>query len=178
METVETLNTRLVDYFGYFVGNKPNYRIVFSDEQKEKRLTDLTREGFKLQKPTILEMPKYSYIKGKYLLEKLIEVPPQNLHELTELLSYECIWVFEDRNGFPLPPVWNAIEIIVKTLHDNMGQKKKYHDPESSLEESLESKEKRVKQLEEDLFGNESEICDALRYQQGIVVPHNYNKVN
>lgn len=174
METIEAINKRLKDYFGLFeTTDKPNYRIVFSDEQFENRLTNRSREGFILQQAEFRKMPKYSWIKSKYILEKLIPVPPQNLHELTEPLSYECIWVFEDRHGNPLPPIWSAIELILDTLHKQMtGIIKKYTDPEMEPE----ANNKRVDQLVEDLFGNETEISDALTYKQGIVVPSNYKE--
>ena len=166
MEPLEVINQRLLEYYGRFEStDMPNYRVVFSDDQREVRING---QGFQ-------EVPKYSYIKRKYLLEKLILA---NNPELTTVYSYECIWPFEDRHGNPLPPKWEAIELIINQVHKQMGDKSgvKYVDPEKTAEGQIEEKKKRVEKLIEDLFGNESDIADALHWQQGVPVPSNYNK--
>lgn len=173
-ETIQVLNQRLKDYFGLFDGLQANYRIVWSDDQYENRRVAFTPEGLELIHPEIREVRKYSYIRERFLLEKLISVAEMQTEELIDKLSYECIWNFEDHNGFPLPPKWEAIELIINTIHKNMGKKIIYREPEKTPE----SEKARVDKLVEDLFGNETPVTDALSYGSGVVVPSNFEKVN
>lgn len=166
VEPIEILNQRLIDHFGIDTSTgQPNWRIVFSEDQFEKRLTKHTKEGFELLTPEMVELPKYKqWIHAKFILEKLVIVPTPNSDELTTKMSYEPCWVYEDSHGNYLPPKWEATQLIVDTVHKQLNASKglKYKDPESHLEGSLEEKEKRIQELEEALYGNESDMGDAL----------------
>src|SRR5690348_16564919 len=139
LESVETLNNRLLEYFGKF-NDQPKWRVVWSEDQFEKRLTHYTDEGFQLLTPRMVELPKYKqWIHNKYVLEKLCVVPDGQKHELVTNLSYEPMWVFEDSIGNPLPPKWEAINLIVQNTENNLFVNHtypKYHDPESSPDEA------------------------------------------
>lgn len=166
IEPIETLNQRLVDIFGIdTITGDPNWRIVFSEDQYEKRLTYHTKEGFELPRPEMVELPKYKqWIHEKYLIEKLCIVPSVNNDDLVNKTSYEPAWVFEDRHGNYLPPKWEiAKEVIENVLYAMKNEgRTKYSDPESNMQKSVEETEKRIKAIEEALFGNESDIGDAL----------------
>src|SRR5579859_7563955 len=176
MERLEILNQRLIDYYGVdTVSGHPIWRIVFSDDQYEKRLRTHTDEGFELNEPVIDLMPKYKqWIDGKYILERL-----EIINEINELLgtnktSYECKWVYEDKDHNPLPPKWEITEFVITTFNAALGKSNfaKYTD------ESIkpEAREQRIFNLEREMFGNETEIGDALAHKQAIVVPRNYEK--
>lgn len=172
-ESVEVLNQRLVDYFGYFEG-QPSWRVVFSDDQLEKRrgtYRDHTKEGLFLREVTeIREVPKYrQWIQHKWILERLTAVPEMCQDELLTRLSYEPIWVFEDKKGNPLDPIWMAIEYLVTRILGKQGRRP--FIPEENAEE-------RISKLEEYLFGNETDVGDALAHKEGIVVPENKNDAN
>ena len=171
MEQIQTLNERLEERYGKADNSAPNWRIVFSEEIVEKRLgtfDDFTREGVYLRTVTeFREVPKYKqWIHNKWILERLTVVPYFQQEELLTKLSYEPIWVFEDSRGNPLPPVWDAIELIIRSVYHSMTASKypKYHDTSGSPEERL----NRIQDLEEALWGNESTISDALAYREGI----------
>jgi hypothetical protein len=169
MESVETLNQRLIDHYGVDSNtNQPQFRIVFSDEQFEKRLVGYTPEGLHLLHPVIREMPKYSYIDGMYLLERLVIIDEPELPGVK--LSYEPVWVFRDVHNNPLPPIWDAAKIVIDVLYAALGKKSLNKYVEN--EDSLENKEKRIKKLEEELFGNETEVTDALSYREGVAGFH------
>jgi hypothetical protein len=184
METIEVLNRRLIDYWGCFLDGQPNYRIVWSEDQFEKRLSYHTDLGFELLTPEVRELPKYRhYIRDKYILEKLIEVPIVNKDELVKSLTYEPLWVFEDKFGNPLPPDWGAIRVILGSVHEAAAKAVgvKYKDP--ALEEAdpkigWEVRDARLKEVERSLFGNENNVTDALAYREGIVVPAPMQKEN
>ena len=180
-ESIELINTQLKDHFGRDVVNGlPNWRVVWSNDQYEKRFgewNDYTKEGIFIRTVTeIREVPKYGWIKEKWVLEKLCVVPEIHKDEIGDKISYEPLHVFEDRNGFPLAPKFIACKFLIDTIYTNMGirQTPKYRDPESTLEESLEARDARLKEIQEALFGDDTDISDAIRYKEGIFVPSNY----
>src|ERR1043166_1123060 len=117
LESIETLNERLENTYGKYE-NFPRWRIVYSEDQYEKRLTHYTSEGFELLSPVMMELPKYKqWIHNKYILELIMPIPEFQRHEVVGVLSYEPVWVFEDGRGRPLPPKWEAIQLIIKTVH-------------------------------------------------------------
>jgi len=165
LEPIEVINKRLIDYFGKFENGEANWRVVWSDDQTEKRLTEFTDEGFQLLTPVVREVKKYGYIKERYILERLIPVPPSAV-ELTTKISYEPVWTFENmRTGEPLPPKWEVIQVFVTTVIENMVNAApgfaKYKMPEE-LHNTREAIEERVKKMQELMFGNETAIGDAL----------------
>ncbi len=177
MDTIETINRRLSDQFGE-VENRQNFRVVWSEDQLEKRWTNYTNEGFELIHPEVRELPKYKqWVQNKYILEKLVVVPEVN--DLTTKLSYEPLWVFETPDGNPVRPTWMGVKFIVQAVLNNIenaGNYKKYKDPDEGLKtkEQLEKKDDELKRLQEELFPNESDVGDALAYREGISVPSNY----
>lgn len=177
-ESIETINKRLKDLHGYFSTTAyPMYRVVFSDEQFEKRRTQFTPEGLKLQFPIVAERPKYRhYLPSCYVLERVVEVPPFAETDLVSKWSYEPIWAFLTSDGKPLPPLWRAIELIIKSLLDASAKTvgAKYKDPRSGIKTKKDWDDfdhTQINKMCEELFGNESEIGDALHYKEAIIVP-------
>lgn len=179
MESIETLNQRLKDYFGIdTTSDRPIFRIVWSDDQLERRYVDCTDSGIMLLFPEVREVKKYSYIQHLYVLERLVIVPEEQQRELGVKQSYEPIWTYCDDKRNPLPPLWDATKYIIDTLYAALGKSSmaKYVDSEENT--TPEGKEMRVKKIQDELFGDETEVSDALRYHEGIVVPSNYQKDN
>lgn len=182
-EQIKILNQRLSDNYGKFEDGRPIWRLVFSDSQFEKkfgRYTDYTTNGmFIKQVEEVREVKKYPYDIGKWILERLVPVPPYNQMELvTQTTSYEPVWTFEDANNNPLPPTWKAIELIIFSIHREVAKRFRipYKDPEvgSNHQETVEIKEKRISALQNELFGDDTAVSDALGLGQGIVVPNSY----
>ena len=160
-ESIENINHQLVDLFGIdTITGQPMFRIVWSEEQFEKRLTSYTDSGLALLIPEVRLLPKYrQWIQNKYVLERLCVVPEINQDEIpVDKLSYEPIWVFEKKNGDALPPTLWASKFVIDSLYAAMGRHslRKYVDDEAKNPE--EHKEKRLKEYEEQLFGDESSL--------------------
>jgi hypothetical protein len=170
MEKVESLNRQLTDEYGLDSSTgRSIFRIVWANDQLEKRLTDTLDSGIQLLYPIVREVKKYSYLKDLWVLERLVVVPDINQSELpTSKLSYEPVWAYRDA-----PPDWMGTKFIVDTLYAALGKKSmaKYVEPASAQD-----REKRISKLQEELFGNETEVTDALTYKEGIVVPSTYKK--
>ena len=157
---IKIINQRLIDYFGMdSLTSKPMWRIAWANDQYEKRLTKYTPEGFELIVPQVFELPKYQWLKDRWILERLVLIPDVHVGELpTQKQSYECMWAFEDRNGNPLPPKYEACKFIIDAVYAAMGKKslRKYVDAEEK--NPVEVKEERIKTLTEELFGDESSL--------------------
>jgi hypothetical protein len=187
-ESVEEINKQLVNLFGYdTVSSQVIWRVSWSEDQFEYRLgtyDDITSAGLYLRTVTeVRYVPKYrQWIDHKYILERLVGIPEQNLPELPAVkMSYEVIWVFQDKYSNPLPPKIEACQFIINTIYAaQYGTKnlKKYHDPESSQEAELETRKKRVDGIIEELFGEQSSLQGTTKTGESIIVPRNYEKVN
>jgi hypothetical protein len=178
VEQIEVLNKRLADYFGTdTVTSEPIYRIVWSEDQLEKRRTNYTKEGIELLYPEVREMPKYrQWISEKFVLERLSVVPNINQEDLLTKTSYEPLYVYEDGKGNPLPPKWEVTKFAVDCVHAALGKGSlhKYVDPEKTAEEQMVAKAERVNKIHEEMYGNETSVTDALKFGHGVSVPSNY----
>lgn len=163
-ETLESINKQLIDLFGVdTVTGKPMFRVVESWTQFEKRLTNMTKDGFQLLTPEVVELPKYNQndldYRGMYILERLVIVPLHHLNELpTSGQSYEPLWVFRDKEYKPLPPVVWACKFVIDTMYAALGKSSlaKYVDEEAK--NPIEAREKRIAEYTEILFGDESNL--------------------
>lgn len=160
-EQIESLNKQLVNLFGIdSLTGRAMWRIVWSEDQREKRLTEFTPEGLQMLFPQVMELKKYPYIKEKYVLERLVLVPVVHERELpVSKLSYEPIFQFCDaETGEYRPPTIGASKFIIDTLLAAEGKESlgpKYKDAETG---TFEERKEQIKQLEEELFGDESSL--------------------
>lgn len=170
-ESVESINKRLIDYFGLFENGEPNWKLVWSEDELEKRLMTHTDSGIELVFPEVRLTKKFGYIKERYVLTRLVAVPEYQIEDLAGAkLSYEPIWTFEDVVGNETTPYWEAIQVIIQTLYDqvlNAGHKvpKKPGLEDANTEEALEY---RANKIYEQLYGDESAITDALSNDNAI----------
>lgn len=184
-EKIETINRQLEEHFGIdTITGRPIWRVVWSDDQTEKRLTEFTDSGLQLITPEVRELPKYrQWIHQKYILERLVLIPDVNIKELPcQKQSYEPMWVFEDKHGNPLPPQFELCKLVVDTVYAALGKisLRKYRDPDADEkipEVAIAKKKAKIDKMCDDLFGDEQSGLDgALVHGTGIVVPNNYDK--
>ena len=175
MESIETLNARLMEYFGIdTASSQPIFRIVWSEDQFENRLTDTLDSGIQLLFPVIRLCRKYNYIKDLYILERLVVVPEEQVKELAGLkVSYEPLFAYRREDGTPLSPTWEATKFVVDTVLAATGKKSLRKYVEDTSPEALDA---RITKIQQELFGNETDTGDALAYKEGITVPTNYTK--
>lgn len=172
MEKLESINERLALHFGRDIGsNRPIFRIVFSDDEREKRFgtwEDYDKNHTFIREVTeTREVPKYPWIKGFYVLEQLVGVPIQNIEELAgKMISYEPLFVFKDNAENPLPPNFIVSKIVIDDIRSKLGQAghPKYKDDSWKPEHQ----EARIKGIQKELFGNETPVGDALAHKSGV----------
>lgn len=183
MESVTILNKRLADYFGISDSGQPNWRVVFSDDQFEKRLGDYedrTTEGILIRVVREVRLvPKYrGYIKGKWVLEHLTPIEGELYEDIQTKLSYEPVWVFQNKTEERVYPTWKALNFLIKQILAKIYEPSnyaKYKEDESTIP-TAEAWEKQVDEITEELFGDDTDVSDALHYGTGIVVPTSYEK--
>ncbi len=155
---LEVFNRRLRSEFGYFE-DKQRFRLVWSNDQFEKRLTAYTDEGLELLVPEVRELPKYrQYAPDRYILESITVIPEGHEELSVEKISYEPIWTFRDKNGVYLEPNYMAAKFIINAILD--PQMTYYKAPTN--EEERQRRIAEIDELEELLYGNETKIGDAL----------------
>lgn len=179
-ESIDSINRQLVDLYGIdTITGQPIWRVVFSEDQLVKQRVDCDEHGWPLQKPEVREIPKYrQWIKAKYILERLTLVPDFQIEEMAgEQISYECLFVFEKKDGTALPPRVDVCKMVIDTIYAAQGKQSmaRYVDDYSQYTE--EEREKRISELVEYLW-DPSENADAIVEGQGIVVPSNYSGSN
>lgn len=163
-EPIDSINKQLTDSFGMdTITGQPIFRVIWAADQYEKRLTKFTLEGIELLYPEVRLLPKYPQNdidwKDRWILERLVIVPIANEKELPlQKVSYEPLWVFRDRFGNYLPPTFWASKFVIDGVYAVLGKKSlvKYVDEEAKNPQEM--KEKRIQLLEEQLFGDESNI--------------------
>ena len=180
METIETLNQRLIDYFGIDTeSSNPIWRLTWSTDEMEIQLLPYTKEGLELPYPVAREVKKYPFQQDQWVLERLVLVPKMH-EEMVVKKSYEPMWIFDKG----LPPKWEPIQHIVNCVYLALGKEPsrhaEYQHPDAGLDTKtlVEKEHARIKQVQEDLFGNETDTGDALAYGSGVSVPSNYKERN
>lgn len=172
---LETINKHLRDKYGKY-DNKPHFRVVWSDDEFEKRWVEETPEGMHLLNPEVSIRPKYRQYAGhRYILERFVPVPKGS--DLVEPTSYEPMWTFQtsEKDGCKFLPVRiDACEFIIDSLLSVTGKSghKKYRD-ETMTEEY---KAQKLQDMMTHLFGNETNVGDALAHKYGVTVPGDGNQ--
>jgi len=172
-ETIDSLNMQLADLYGVdTITGDPIWRIVWSEDQFEKRLMDVTDGGITLLVPEVRLVPKYrQWVHQKYVLERLVVIPEVNIPELPATkISYEPIFVFMDKNDNYLPPIFPVAQIVIDTIYAAQGKSSLAKYVENADEEKIKS----VQEIHDYLYGDETDVTDSLRYKTGVVVPRSY----
>jgi len=176
-EPIALINQQLIDLFSIdIITGQAIWRVVWSEDQLEKRLVETSDSGLFLLSPQVRVVPKYrQWIKEKYVLERLVLIPEINKDELpTQKISYEPIFVFMDKDNNYLPPKIEVCKLVIDTVYAAQGKTSlaKYKDPDTTPE----AYRARIDKTYNELFGEETNVSDALAYGEGITVPHNYVK--
>lgn len=115
MSNIQEINKRLLKYGTNLLG-KPHFRLVFSDDIFEKRFGlfgDYYGSILVREVKEVREVRKYNYISHRWILEMWKKDFERPTKELVAPDGYECIYVFEDKDGKELPVVWHVIEMII-----------------------------------------------------------------
>jgi hypothetical protein len=176
---IEAINKALRDEYGIeTTSDRPIYRVVWSNDQYEKRMSTHSPEGMEYLYPQLIEVPKYKqWAKDRYILERLSYVETEqgeNAQMTVNKVSYEPIWSFVNNKLEYLPPRYEVCKIVIDAIHAAIygdHSLAKYKDDNAG---SLEETQQRVSKLQDELFGNETDTGDAMAHGEAIVVPRNF----
>jgi len=118
---IDRINKRLKENYGSNLDGNPIFRVIWSDDQKEKRFGKFAEwygKIFLREFSGLREVPKYRHIQHKWLLERWMPPVLAYTPEIpdTSQGSYEPIYVFQDVNGRPLPVLERFILEIIQCL--------------------------------------------------------------
>lgn len=118
---INNINKKLKENYGCNLSGQPIFRVVFSDDQREKRFgkyAEYYGKIFLREFNGLKEVPKYPYLQHLWILERWM--PPTLSHtiEIPETVagSYEPVYVFQDAQGKGLPVVERVIHKIIYGL--------------------------------------------------------------
>lgn len=167
------VNKRLKQIYGTNLRGDSIFRVSFSDEQKEKRFGKFAEwygKIFLREFSGLREVPKYPWIRAKWVLERWI--PPVYAHTPdipeTSQGSYEPIYVFQTAEGVALPVSEEfAHTVIFKLFHPDLpGHRKSVMETEEEV-----AFEKEV-ELNKMILENASPyLCNMLHGGEAIVRP-------
>lgn len=179
-EKIESINQQLADKYGIdTISTLPIWRVVWVDDQFENRYdtyTDYSSEGLFIREVKEVRLVRrYNYIKHKYILERLAIVPDVNKAELLgKKISYEGLFTFEDKQGNPLPPKMEICEfvadLVIAATNRSPSFLAKYADPDCNEQAEIQNRADRVKRIQDELFGDETAVGDALSYGHAVSV--------
>ena len=122
MNTEQEINDYLSSTFGKNYQGLANFRVAWSDKQTEVRRVEYEEQYHGIFLRHIIAMEerkKYPIIKERWILERLIPPDPCYTEEIVsakEQGSYECIYVFQDRERKYLPLNKTVASIVVQAI--------------------------------------------------------------
>jgi hypothetical protein len=159
---IDSINKRLLENYRVLDG-RPIYRIVWSDDQLEKRFSNKWTDWcgpiiIRSEYSATRTIKKYWYINPPcWVMEKLIFLPSSwHVKELVKELveaqngTYEPIYPFRDSRNNPLPVVSDVVDFILERLHNPTKKSPKDLERIREIEE-----EEEVKYFENELHEGE-----------------------
>jgi hypothetical protein len=118
--TVNFINKQLVRY-GRNTYNDPIFRVVFCDEQTEKRHGTYNDYHGKVFYRTITEtreVQKYPWMNERWILERWA---PGAISSHPSLVAdkdgvFVCVYIFQDKDKNALPPILRVCDIVIHNL--------------------------------------------------------------
>lgn len=149
------LNAHLKEAYGTTLDGQAKFRVVNTHNLTEKRFgtfTEQTSAGIFLREVTgIQEVPKYPFIKDRWVLEHQVTYANSGTlnKELGAKSGYECLYVFQDKDGKALPLNKNAADVLIYFFMNRHNHKRSA----SELLDEEDKKEKAKKERLKDMIG-------------------------
>ena len=128
MADVALINDRLRKIGGLNLHSQPFYRLVWSEDQRVTRwgVYDEFIEGteiFLRRKEGFFETRKYWNFENRWVLEKWFPAEQIFQKEIPESSRgmYECVYVFEDKDGNALEPIIKVCEMVIHAINNRKG---------------------------------------------------------
>lgn len=175
MSEAGRINPILKGRFGCNDYGQPIFRIVWSDAQTEKRFgifNEFSGPIFLREIRGLKEVPKYSYLKSVWVLERWL--PPEKCYTdeipATKEGSYEPLFAFMDDNHKPVPIVEDQVMRIIQAA---LNPTKLPGDRKSDLKKQEQMEfDYEVEQIKEELTeAGRTWVGHRLHSGEGIIKP-------
>jgi hypothetical protein len=173
---VDYINKKLENLYGKTLDGKPRFRVVWSDEQFEFRKGEFNEYSGPIFIRTVKgvkRVPKYSYIKERWVFEMYCEGSAVNVPDLVaETSTYEPMYVFQSGKGEYLEPLLKVCQAFVfNYLHPecNPDQRRAYYE-----EIEIREFDNEVKYFENTL--DTPYLADRLHDNDGIIINPGFPK--
>jgi hypothetical protein len=160
---------QFLDNFQKNLRGEPIFRLIWSEDSFEVRrgvFNDYNGLIFLRTEAAVRRVPKYNYIKDRWILEKWVSPEECFTPELPESTqgSYEPCFVFEDAKRNPLPVTRKVVEFLVNWANGKVRSMS--NSERKTLESSIEEKE-----IQDFMDALEvSPITNALHMKEGVTV--------
>lgn len=147
------LNRHLKDAYGTTLDGLPKFRVVNTHNLTEKRFgtfNEHTEGGIFLREVKgIQEVPKYPFIRDRWILEHLVTYNDKSVisKECDVKFGYECLYVFQDKDGNQLPLNKNAADVVVYFFLNRHNHKRAAHEILAEEEKKEDAKKERLKDM-------------------------------
>jgi len=177
---VEDIN-RIIKVHGTNQYGDPLFRVVFSDDQTERRngiYEDYSGDIYVKTVKEIREVKKYPWVKAKWILERWASGEISHHPSLVSDKNgvFICVYVFQDINQNYLPPLLKVTEIVISNLlHPRMKSEALAQDKEIlSKEEKIE-----VDKIEEEIIIQSDELAskDSKSRRESMSVGYTKEKI-
>jgi hypothetical protein len=156
--------------------NRPLWRIVWSNEQTEHRFG--TYQDFIPGTNVLIRevqevrlVPKYPWVKSRWVLEKFMYAPAPDLPETMEGPHYELIYVFQNSKEEFVPPIWEMVKYIIDSINhgaEEAARRNRYMTPEKWDAMMHEEDAKKEAQIYDELLQEASPIASALGDKEAV----------
>jgi len=175
LSPVKHINKYLKEHHGSDLLSRPFYRIVWSEDELEKRFAMydnmLSDHIIFNTVKKLKEVRKYAnpIYKERFILEKLIlDIDNPEVWDTTMGRgSYEPIWVFRGLGDTYQVPTLKTVDFVLRML---LG-KKEHRDQRMEDNEEESSLQAEIADCQEVLGGSEGAIASQLRDRSAIIVP-------
>lgn len=133
-------NKLLKEFFGYDLRGRPNFRLVWTPNQYEKRFgsfTDFYGSIIIREVEEVREVPKYPYLPPCWILEKLVFSPHPHLVESGNG-HYELFWAFLTKDRKPVTPTFTSIIFLIRMVLWGPRKTKSYYEDQQSAKDRKE----------------------------------------
>lgn len=168
-----SMNKSLKNLFGSTLAGKQIFRLIWSTGQTEKRIGEFSEFYGSIFLRTVKglkKVPKYPYVKDRWILERLF--PPEVVYtpEIPESVRglYEPVYVFETARGEFLPLNFEVAKTIIGML---LAPKLSSQARTSQLKEEGEKKDKKELDYFRDYLHQEGHLGWQLHTGEAIVNP-------
>jgi hypothetical protein len=120
---VDDINKRLAEKYGKNLLEQPYFKISWSNDLYEIRVgtfNEFYGSIFLRTYRGARKVRKYNYIQNRWILERWQEKNLKPTDELPNPDGYEILYLFEDKNRNPLPPIWRVANLICDTIFNSL----------------------------------------------------------